>query len=71
VVLIPVFGAVVDPAAPVQLSAEHDTFQWLPVAKAAETFAWPRERRAIADLAILLAGGDAGPLDGILRILPP
>ena len=68
VALIPAFAAVVDNTAVVRLSEEHDAFRWVPVTEATETFAWPRERRAVADLSILLAGGDAGALDEVLRI---
>jgi 8-oxo-dGTP pyrophosphatase MutT (NUDIX family) len=68
VALIPVFVAVVEAGAAVLLSEEHDSFQWLSVASAIETFAWPREQRAAADLATLLASGHAGPLEDVLRI---
>jgi hypothetical protein len=30
--------------------------------------AWPRCRRALDDIAELLAGGDAGPLEDVLRV---
>ena len=68
VALIPAFAAIVDFGAAVRLSEEHDAFRWLPTAEAMTTLAWPRERRALADLAILLGTGDAGPLEDVLRI---
>jgi dATP pyrophosphohydrolase len=68
VALIPVFAAVVGADRPVTLSAEHDRFEWMPLDRAATSFAWPRERRAIQDVAVLLPTGDAGPLEDVLRI---
>jgi dihydroneopterin triphosphate diphosphatase len=67
VALIPVFAAFVQDA-PVRLSAEHDAFQWLPVAAARASLAWPRERRAIEDIEIMLEGGTAGVLEDVLFI---
>ena len=64
---IPVFAAVVGAQAP-QLSPEHDALEWLPLAKAGERVAWPRERRALEDIQVLLAQGDAGPLEDVLRV---
>ena len=75
IALIPVFAALASAGAAVRLSAEHDALDWLSVSAAAARFAWPRERRAVVDLAILLAAGDAGELEDVLRIdrseLPP
>lgn len=68
VALIPCFSAVVEPAAAVRLSREHDEARWLPIGEAAGAVAWPRERRALADVAVLLAGGDAGRLEDVLRV---
>jgi dATP pyrophosphohydrolase len=70
VALIPAFVAVVPAAARPTLSNEHDRFEWLGLAAAAGRFAWPRERRAIADAGALLQDGDAGPLEAVLRVLP-
>ncbi|MBL8989504.1 MAG: NUDIX domain-containing protein [Gemmatimonadetes bacterium] len=70
VALIPTFAAVVDAGAPVRLSIEHDAFRWLPIHEAAATVAWPRERRCLSDVAIILATGTAGPLEDVLRIEP-
>jgi 8-oxo-dGTP pyrophosphatase MutT (NUDIX family) len=68
VALIPAFVAVVPSDATVRLSREHDRSEWLPIGRAVERFAWPRERRAIADLGILFEKGDAGPLEDVLAI---
>jgi len=68
-VLIPVFCALVAAGADVRLSAEHDAWVWLPPDQAAQRFAWPRERRALADALSLLGAGDAGGLEDVLRVL--
>ena len=68
VVLIPVFCAFAVPGAVVRLSVEHDACEWLEPARASERFAWPRERRALADALALLGRGDAGGLEDVLRV---
>jgi dATP pyrophosphohydrolase len=68
VALVPVFVAVTDPRDAVRLSPEHDSFEWLPFSQAASRFAWPRERRALADIEHLLRSGKAGALEDVLRI---
>ena len=68
VALIPAFAAVVDPEAIIGLSREHDAYRWVGIDEALTVLAWPRERRALADLVVLLGGGDAGPLEDVLRI---
>jgi 8-oxo-dGTP pyrophosphatase MutT (NUDIX family) len=68
VVLIPVFCAIVAAGAEARTSAEHDALEWLEPARAAERFAWPRERRALADALALLGRGDAGGLEDVLRV---
>lgn len=68
VALIPAFCAVVPPGAAALVSVEHDRAEWLPPEEAARRFAWPRERRALADALALLPGGDAGLLDDVLRV---
>ena len=64
---IPVFAVFVDPA-PVTLSAEHDAADWLSLPAAQGRLAWPRERRALDDIQMLLAKGTAGPLEDVLRV---
>jgi 8-oxo-dGTP pyrophosphatase MutT (NUDIX family) len=68
VALVPVFAAFVDPTAGVRVGAEHDGFEWLSPDAARVRFAWPRERRALDDIVILLESGDAGPVDDVLRV---
>jgi dATP pyrophosphohydrolase len=63
---IPVFAAFVDQT-PARLSAEHDASEWLSLAAAQGRLAWPRERRTLEDIQILLARGDAGSLEDVLR----
>lgn len=67
IAFIPVFAAFVAPAE-VRLSAEHDQAAWLSLPAAQGRLAWPRERRALEDIQILLAKGDAGPLEDVLRV---
>lgn len=67
VVVVPAFAAfVVDGA--VALSAEHDAWQWLPIAEARARCAWPRIRRALDDVGVLLGKGEAGALEDVLRV---
>jgi dATP pyrophosphohydrolase len=68
VALVPVFAAFVPPDVRVRLGSEHDGFEWLPPAAARKRFAWPRERRALEDIELLLAQGDAGLVDDVLRV---
>jgi dihydroneopterin triphosphate diphosphatase len=68
VALVPVFAAFVAHEAAVRLGSEHDRFEWLAAAEAETRFAWPRERRALADITVLLCGGDGGVMDDVLRV---
>ena len=68
VALVPVFVALVDPAAEAAAGGEHDALEWLAFALARGRLAWPRERRALEDIEILLGGGTAGPLEDVLRV---
>lgn len=67
VALVPVFAAMVDPAAAVSLSAEHDDYQWLDPSKAADIYYWPRERNAVRDVVRLL-DGVPGTADDVLIV---
>ena len=67
--LIPVFCAFVPALAPVTLSGEHDRCEWLDPDEAARRFAWPRERRALADALQLFGTGDAGGVEDVLRVV--
>jgi dihydroneopterin triphosphate diphosphatase len=63
-----VFCAFVDaPAAPT-LGPEHGRAEWLDLDAARARFAWPREREALGHIEHLFAGGDAGPLEDVLRV---
>jgi len=66
--MVPVFVGFVDAAAEVILGPEHDACAWLGIEEAAGRYSWPREGRAIADAVRLLGGGDAGPLEDVLRV---
>ena len=68
IVLIPVFAGVVDARTAVQHSAEHDRAEWLTASEAAARLSWPRERRALDDVLSILGSGDAGLLEGVLRV---
>jgi 8-oxo-dGTP pyrophosphatase MutT (NUDIX family) len=63
-----VFAAFVDSAAPVVLGEEHARAEWLTPERALERFVWPRERSALRDILQLLRGGDAGPVEDVLRV---
>jgi 8-oxo-dGTP pyrophosphatase MutT (NUDIX family) len=64
---IPVFAAWVEQVE-VRLSAEHDAAKWLSIPAAQERLAWPRERRALEDIQLLLARGNAGVLEDVLLV---
>ncbi|HET7295566.1 MAG TPA: NUDIX domain-containing protein, partial [Gemmatimonadales bacterium] len=68
IALIPVFACFVDGAAAARHSAEHDGFAWLAPAAATARLSWPRERRALEDVLSILASGDAGLLEDVLRV---
>lgn len=68
VAVIPSFAAVVPSGSEVRLGVEHDAHVWLAPAEARERYSWPRERRALDDLWVLLRGGHAGPLEDVLRL---
>jgi len=64
---IPVFAAFVT-SRELRLSAEHDGAEWLSVSAARGRLAWPRERRALEDIQVLLTSGNAGSLEDVLRV---
>jgi len=68
VAVIPAFVAFVPPDADATLSDEHDASEWLSVDFARSRLAWPRSRRALDDIVVLFADGDAGPLEDLLRL---
>ena len=63
-----VFAAIVDASQPVQLQEEHDSAVWRTPAAAAKHFSWPRTREAMHIALDILASGDAGPREDVLRI---
>jgi len=64
-----VFAAFVAEDVEVTLSEEHQRFEWLSVDEACERYTWPREAHALRDARQLLARGDAGPVEDVLRIV--
>ncbi len=63
-----VFAAIVSPGSTPVLAEEHDAWQWLSPDEASAILAWPRERDALDQAMALLATGDAGPVDDVLRV---
>jgi 8-oxo-dGTP pyrophosphatase MutT (NUDIX family) len=63
-----VFAAFVDRTEPVVLGEEHLRFEWLAPEEALERFVWPRERAPLRDVLHQLRGGDAGPVEDVLRV---
>jgi len=68
VALVPVFAAFVAAGAEPRVGPEHDGLEWLRPDRARVRFSWPRERRAMDDIEVLLGEGHAGPLDDVLRV---
>ena len=68
VAVIPAFAAFAAPESEVRLSPEHDGYEWLSLDAARNRVSWPRERRALYDVALLLSDGTAGALEDVLRI---
>lgn len=50
------------------LGPEHADAAWVPVEEAMRRLVWPRSRAALADALSLLGGGDAGPVEDVLRV---
>lgn len=50
------------------LGPEHARAEWVPVEEATRRLVWPRSRVALAEALSLLAGGDAGPVEDVLRV---
>ena len=67
--MCPVFAAFVEDDAVVMLGEEHERSEWLSVDDACERFTWPREAHSLRDAHKLLATGDAGPVEDVLRII--
>jgi type II secretory ATPase GspE/PulE/Tfp pilus assembly ATPase PilB-like protein/8-oxo-dGTP pyrophosphatase MutT (NUDIX family) len=63
-----VFAAFVGEPGDVVLGEEHQAHDWLTLEEAEARFIWPRERQAIREIHQLLASGDAGPVEDVLRV---
>ena len=63
-----VFLAFVAENAEVTLAEEHDRFEWLEPRAATDRFSWPRSKAMLAEALTLFGGGDAGPLEDVLRV---
>ncbi len=63
-----VFAAFVEEPAEVRLGPEHRASEWLSIEEALLRFVWPRERTSLREIVSLLAAGDAGPVEDVLRI---
>jgi 8-oxo-dGTP pyrophosphatase MutT (NUDIX family) len=63
-----VFAAFVDRVQPITLGDEHMRHEWLSPEAALDRLVWPRERAALRDVLQLLKGGDAGPVEDVLRV---
>jgi len=63
------FVAFVPEESTVILGEEHQRFEWLSMDDACERFTWPRSAQAIRDAHHLLATGNAGPVEDVLRII--
>jgi type II secretory ATPase GspE/PulE/Tfp pilus assembly ATPase PilB-like protein/8-oxo-dGTP pyrophosphatase MutT (NUDIX family) len=62
------FAAFVAEPAAVVIGIEHQASEWLAVDDALQRFHWPRERDGLRDAVKLLANGDAGPAEDVLRV---
>ncbi len=63
-----VFAAFADSEGAVVLGGEHDMAEWVGVDEALSRLAWPRSRASLRDIQSLLANGDAGPVEDVLRV---
>ncbi len=64
------FAAFVSPTvSQLTLGEEHSRYEWVTPDAALERFVWPRERTALREAMHVLHGGDAGPVEDVLRVL--
>jgi type II secretory ATPase GspE/PulE/Tfp pilus assembly ATPase PilB-like protein/8-oxo-dGTP pyrophosphatase MutT (NUDIX family) len=63
-----VFAAFVDEPGEVTLGQEHQRHEWLSPHEASSRFIWPREKEALSHILHLLAGGNAGAVEDVLRV---
>ncbi len=64
-----VFAAFADSRLPLTLGGEHDTAERVSLDEALQRLVWPRSRASLRDIHALLKGGDAGPVEDVLRVL--
>lgn len=64
-----VFAAFADSRIPLTLGVEHDAAEWVSMDEALQRLVWPRSRASLRDIHALLKGGDAGPVEDVLRVL--
>jgi dihydroneopterin triphosphate diphosphatase len=64
-----VFAGFVDSSLAPSLGSEHDRAEWVTLDEALQRLVWPRSRASLRDIEALLAGGDAGPVEDVLRVL--
>lgn len=62
------FAALVDTMGRPRLGNEHDAFEWMPFDAGVERVVWPRSRHALRDIRSMLALGDAGPVEDVMRV---
>jgi 8-oxo-dGTP pyrophosphatase MutT (NUDIX family) len=63
-----VFAAFVSEPANVTIAGEHQRSEWLTVDDALVRFAFPGERASLREVVELLATGDAGPVEDVMRV---
>jgi 8-oxo-dGTP pyrophosphatase MutT (NUDIX family) len=63
-----VFAAFADSTVMPTLGVEHDRAEWVEVEEAMRRLVWPRSRQSLRDVQALLATGDAGPVEDVLRV---
>ena len=64
-----VFAAFVLEPAEVSIAIEHDAHEWLSVDEALARYGFPGERASLRETVELLASGDAGAVDDVMRVM--
>jgi 8-oxo-dGTP pyrophosphatase MutT (NUDIX family) len=63
-----VFAAFVAEPAEIVVAGEHQAHEWLSVDEALERYGFPGERASLREIVELLATGDAGAVDDVMRV---
>jgi 8-oxo-dGTP pyrophosphatase MutT (NUDIX family) len=63
-----VFAAFVGEGVDVVTGSEHQRAEWLTVTEALQRFSFPSERTSLREIVELLATGDAGAVDDVMRV---